>query len=98
MFISLGSLGRRMSELKRWILTASLIFMCFLPFSSAFAAKSKVIYIFLDGKKMEFKLQQPINVNGRVLVPLRTIFEALGAKIEWDDTAKTVTAKKNDVI
>jgi hypothetical protein len=72
--------------------------MCFLPVSSAYAAKSKVIYIFLDGKKMEFKLQQPINVNGRVLVPLRTIFEAFGAKIEWDDTTKTVTAKKNDIV
>jgi hypothetical protein len=87
-----------MRELKRWIIAASLIFMCFLPVSTGYAAKSKVIYIFLDGKKMEFKSQQPINVNGRVLVPLRTIFEALGAKIEWDDTAKTVTAKKNDVI
>jgi hypothetical protein len=47
---------------------------------------------------MVFKLQQPLNVNGRVLVPLRDIFEALGAKIEWDDMTKTVIAKKGDVI
>jgi hypothetical protein len=87
-----------MRQLKRWILAVSLIFICFLPISSAFAAKAKTIYIFLDGKKMEFKLQQPINVNGRVLVPLRDIFEAMGAKIEWDDTTKTVTAKKDNVL
>jgi hypothetical protein len=92
-----------MRQLKKWILVASLIFLCFLPFSSAFAAavkpvKPKSIFIFLDGKKMQFKLQEPINVNGRVLVPLRDIFEALGAKITWDDTTKTVTAKKADVV
>jgi hypothetical protein len=88
----------KVRHLKRWILAVSLICICFLPISSAFAAKAKDIYIFLDGKKMEFKLQQPINVNGRVLVPLRDIFEALGAKIEWDDTTKTVTAKKDNVL
>src|SRR5258708_23060662 len=87
-----------MRKLKRWIIAISLIFICFLPISSAYAEKAKTIYIFLDGKKMEFKLQQPLNVNGRVLVPLRDIFEALGAKIEWDDTTKTVIAKKSDVI
>ncbi|WP_162463203.1 stalk domain-containing protein [Paenibacillus psychroresistens] len=108
--------------MKKWILAVSLVFLCFLPISSVFAAavkpikaavkpvkavakpvkavppKVKSIFIFLDGKKVAFKLQQPINVNGRVLVPLRDIFEALGAKIEWDDTTKTVTAKKADVI
>jgi endonuclease YncB( thermonuclease family) len=84
--------------LKKYILAVCLLTMCFIPFSSISAAKSKTIYIFLDGKKMEFKLEQPLNVDGRVLVPLRAIFEALGAKIEWDDTTKTVTAKKGDVI
>jgi hypothetical protein len=89
---------KRMRHLKKWILAVCLLTMCFIPFSAISAAKSKTIYIFLDGKKMEFKLQEPLNVNGRVLVPLRAIFEALGAKIEWDDTTKTVTAKKGDVI
>jgi hypothetical protein len=87
-----------MRQLKRWIIAISLIYICFLPFSSAYAAKAKVIYIFIDGKKMQFKFQQPLNDNGSVLVPMRDIFEALGAKIEWDDTTKTVTAKKSDVI
>jgi hypothetical protein len=97
-----------MRQLKKWILAVSLIFLCFLPISSAFAAaakpvktvttNAKTIFIFLDGKKVVFKLQQPINVNGRVLVPLRDIVEALGAKIEWDDTTKTVTVKKADLV
>src|SRR5665647_2186531 len=95
-----------MSLLRKWILAASVIFLGFIASSSASAAvkvpappvTAKTIFIFLDGKKMEFKLQQPANYSGRVLVPLRDIFEALGAKIEWEDSTKTVTAKKNDLI
>lgn len=87
-----------MRILKKWLIAACVVFICFIPLSSAYAAKEKAIYIFLDGKKMVFKLQQPLNMDGRVLVPLRDIFEALGAKIEWEDTTKTVTAQKGDVL
>jgi len=35
----------------------------------------------------------------RTLVPLRAIFEALGATVDWDGATQTVTAKKDsDVI
>jgi putative sterol carrier protein len=37
---------------------------------------------------------QPVLENGRTLVPMRAIFEALGASVEWDEQTKTVTAKK----
>jgi len=47
----------------------------------------------LDGQKLSFDVSPRIE-NGRTLVPLRAIFEALGATIEWDDTSKTVTAVK----
>lgn len=38
----------------------------------------------------------PVNVNSRVLVPMRTIFEQLGAEVEWDDSKKQVTATKGN--
>ncbi|KIL39543.1 hypothetical protein SD70_19255 [Gordoniibacillus kamchatkensis] len=38
--------------------------------------------------------QPPIMVNGSVLVPLRGIFETLGAKVSWDGATETVTATK----
>jgi len=38
----------------------------------------------------------PIIENGRTLVPLRGIFEALKAEVKWDDATKTVTATKGD--
>lgn len=33
--------------------------------------------------------------NGRILLPLRGVFEALGAKVDWDGSTGTVTAERN---
>jgi beta-lactamase superfamily II metal-dependent hydrolase len=49
----------------------------------------------VDGKLLSFDVA-PALVQGRTLVPLRTIFESLGAKIEWDGVTKTVTGTKGD--
>lgn len=38
----------------------------------------------------------PISQNGRILVPLRVIFEALNAKVNWDNTTKTVIGSQED--
>lgn len=40
----------------------------------------------------------PFIENGRTLVPLRAIFEYLGAAIEWDGATQTVTARKGDTL
>ena len=41
----------------------------------------------------------PIIENGRTLVPLRFIFEQMGAKVDWDDSTQTVVVEKgNDII
>lgn len=41
--------------------------------------------------------QPPVIVNDRTLVPLRAIFEALNAKVDWDAKTRTVTAQRGDV-
>lgn len=38
--------------------------------------------------------QVPRIIDGRTLVPVRAIFEAIGATVLWDDTTKTVSASK----
>lgn len=53
------------------------------------------ITVKLNGKKIDFD-QPPIIVNGRTLVPVRAIFEALGATVEWDNTTETVIAKRKN--
>lgn len=35
----------------------------------------------------------PVNINGRVLVPVRAIFEAMGAEVIWNAGTRTVTSK-----
>lgn len=46
------------------------------------------ITVMLDGKKIEFDVE-PILVKDRTMVPMRAIFEALGAKVDWDDDKQT---------
>jgi hypothetical protein len=40
--------------------------------------------------------QPPVIVKGTTLVPLRTLFEAMGASVNWDSSTRTVTATKSD--
>jgi hypothetical protein len=49
------------------------------------------ITVTLDGKQLFFD-QLPTIENGRTLVPLRGIFEALGAEVDWNGDTQTVTA------
>ncbi len=53
------------------------------------------ISITIDGKEQFYDVM-PVIENGRTLVQMRGIFEALGAEITWDDTTKTVTGKKDN--
>lgn len=49
------------------------------------------ITVKLNGKQVLFDTQ-PVTVEGRTLVPVRAIFEALGAQVNWNDSTKTITA------
>ncbi|MDO4281346.1 MAG: copper amine oxidase N-terminal domain-containing protein [Peptococcaceae bacterium] len=49
------------------------------------------IPVMLNGEALAMD-QSPIIQNGRTLVPLRAIFEGLGASVDWDGTTRTVTS------
>lgn len=51
----------------------------------------------VNGKTIMFD-QPPIIENGRTLVPLRAIFEALDATVEWENATQTVTATKDGIV
>ena len=54
------------------------------------------VRVIQDGRIMAFDVPAQI-VNGRMLVPLRAIFEELGALVQWDASTKTVTARSGEV-
>lgn len=55
--------------------------------------ESMPIKVTLNGSEIGFD-QPPVMADDRVLVPLRAIFEALGAQVMWDGETQTVTAVK----
>ena len=51
--------------------------------------------VYLDSRKLDFEVD-PIIEDDRTLVPLRAIFEAMGAAVSWNEATKTVIATKGN--
>lgn len=60
--------------------------------ASATAAQSQISVV-LDGAKLKLD-QPPYTVGGTTLVPMKPIFDALGARVSWEQSTKTVIARK----
>jgi len=54
--------------------------------------------VWLNGKPVTFTDAVPQNEDGRVFMPFRAIFEALGAEVEWEDATRTAIAKRGDTL
>ena len=68
------------------------------PISTPTAAGSAdEIKVIVNGKTLAFDVP-PQLINDRVLVPVRKIFEEIGAEVEWDDKTNTVTSNKDGTI
>ncbi|NLV17566.1 MAG: SH3 domain-containing protein [Syntrophomonadaceae bacterium] len=65
-------------------------------FTASAATGSGSPRVFLNGNKLDFEVS-PIIENSRTMVPLRSIFEAMGADVYWDDTSRVVTASKGAI-
>jgi hypothetical protein len=74
-----------------------IILIAFLSIIETNAFASTGVTVNVDGKAVMFT-QEPIIKDGRTLVPLRAIFEALGMNVEWDQNTQSVTANKDNVI
>lgn len=55
---------------------------------------AQTIRVIVDGQPVVFD-QPPITIGGRVLVPLRGVFERLGAFVEWERSTNMVTAVRS---
>jgi len=72
----------------------SALLMVLMLFSSISVLAYSPITVEVNARKLEFDVA-PINQNGRVLVPVRAIFEALGADIIWNPQIETITSSLN---
>lgn len=53
----------------------------------------------VDGTMVRFPDVQPTMMNGRVMVPVRGVFEHMDAEVKWDESQRLVTAfRGNDTI
>lgn len=59
------------------------------------APQTSGISVTLNGSQIQFDVP-PTLIDGRTLVPLRAIFETMGATIVWEAETQTVTAVRGD--
>lgn len=59
-------------------------------------ASEQDVSVFYNNTEIGFDVK-PIVENDRVLVPMRKIFEVIGAKVDWDVLSNTAYATKNEI-
>lgn len=63
----------------------------------ASASQYQTANVSIDGKLQTFE-QSALIINGNTMVPMRAIFEKLGATIKWDQATQTVTGTKGGTV
>lgn len=79
----------------RWVISLITIFVlvsALLATPAPVQAETDII-VKINGEKFQSDVAPQIR-HDRLLLPMRLIFEALGAEINWDDSSRTVTANK----
>ncbi|WP_041589442.1 copper amine oxidase N-terminal domain-containing protein [Thermoanaerobacterium thermosaccharolyticum] len=76
-------------------LSSFLTVLLILSFMGPSQTYANNITIIINGQNVTFA-QQPIIKNGTTLVPMRAFFEALGAKVDWDQSTKTAAGTRDN--
>lgn len=75
---------------------AGIFLICF---GSAYAMNGdeNIIRVMVNGQYIEFTDQQPVEINGRTLLPIRPVMEAMGKNVEWNDSTQNTVIYDNDI-
>ena len=68
--------------------------LCLLVLLAAAVSAVAQISVNIDGRTIDFQGAPPQQVNGRVLVPLRGVLEAMGAYVEFDAATQGILANR----
>lgn len=74
-----------------------LTMVCMLLINAIPVLANSEISVYINDNRLEFDVPPQI-INDRTMVPMRKIFESLGAVVTWDEPSRTATGKKGDVV
>lgn len=89
---------KRMSQVCRRILVFVLTVALLCPAVAGAGADAVPAKVWLNGKPVTFSDAYPRNEDGRVFLPFRAIFEALGAQVSWENETRTAIAERNGIV
>ena len=84
------------SKLIKLLSLAIIITLSIITLAIATSAATD-IRVTLNGDELTFDVAPQI-IDDRTMVPMRAIFEAMGAEVEWDSDTQTITATQGDTI
>ncbi len=86
-----------MKSIRKKVITLSLIIAALSANPmGGYAVEAESVNIIIDGENQIYDVE-PVIVNGRTMVPMRGIFETLGASLEWNSESRTAKAIKDTV-
>jgi len=65
-------------------------------FGVAMSSNNDEISVYINGERVEFDVPPQI-IDNRTMVPVRNMFEALGAEVEWRENTQSITAVKGRI-
>ena len=77
--------------MKKRLVSISLILFFVITLFPAVVFAGDEIRVTIDGREVDFPAQPPVIVDGRTLVPMRGVFEALGFDVDWNQDTRTVS-------
>ena len=83
--------------MKKVLATITVITLLFSMLTCFAETANAEIKVKLKGEEVVFD-QGPILVNEKPMIPLRAVFEKMGASISWDNSTETVLAMCGDTI
>jgi len=89
----------REAEMKRFVLLLIMCTITVLHIGNVQAAASIIVKadvgVAVNGEAINLE-REPVAINGRVLVPARTVFEKLGARVDWYPESGQINVVKDD--
>ncbi|MEW6448690.1 MAG: glucosaminidase domain-containing protein [Bacillota bacterium] len=79
----------------RRLATMLLLTLAFLLWTASPVAAAGDVRLVVEGRQLEASPPPKIK-DGRTLIPVRVVSEALGASVQWDDKARTVVVTKGE--